>query len=255
MKKLISIEFFKLKRSTIWLVITLLPVISVLWGVCFVFIFRAVPADIKAEFTKVLPGGSDTWYILFSGSASLYMPLMLPILTAVIMTWITRLEHQQNAWKSLLTLPVRRSSLFMSKFITGILLMFISIFSLSFFMIIAAIALGATGPMPLLLLVLKPFISGLTALPIAALFIIISMHFSNAAVPIAIGGVLSLPVSLIANSERLWLLYPWSYPARYALGNATGQENLIIAMFAVCILSVLILTLFGLLSFKKKDII
>ena len=172
LRRCISAEWVKLRHSHIWLILMILPVVSVLIGSANFYMNQGV---LKKE-----------WYSLWSQVGLFYGEFFFPILIAICSAYMWRLEHLNKNWNMIMTAPVSAASIFLSKLIVvGVLLIFLQgfFFLLYFF---GGKLLGLTSALPRELpgWLLRGWISALT---ISTLQLALSMCIRSFAVPIGMG--------------------------------------------------------------------
>lgn len=96
-------EIVKMKRSTVWLSILILPLISVLFGSINFYFNQGV---LKSE-----------WYSLWTQVSLFYGEFFLPILIAICCAYICRFEHMNKNWNMVMTLPSSPALIYISKLI------------------------------------------------------------------------------------------------------------------------------------------
>jgi hypothetical protein len=240
---LFKIEWLKLKRTKILVWATFLPLFAVFQGKLFV------------DSLKGTERGEHEWEILFTGSISMYSSLIFPLLITVIMAIIAKVEHSQNGWKHLLALPVRREHVYFSKLTMGMIIVLYNTAVLCIGMLVAGLMIGTKDAIPYDLIVGKPLMAYLSALPIMALQFYLSFRFSHIGIPLAFGIGMSLPSMLVANSEKYWIYYPWTYPIFSTLTNMFQPGEKETFMYGICFILFFIIILTGLVKFKSKDIL
>lgn len=240
MLKVLKIEWYKLRRTKLILTATLLPLLAVFQGRLFA---------LSKEETE-----PNLWGMMFIGTMSQYTWLLFPILITVVIAIMARMEHSNNSWKQLLSLPVKRESVYFSKLIISLFIIFYSIFVLIAGMVLAGISIRASGPIPIEMVVNRPIISAIASLPIISLQFYLSYRFSHFGIPLAAGIGMSLPSMLVVNSGKYWIYYPWTYPIVSGLSEMFGTDGKGPIMYTVCFVSFLLFILFGLYQFRKKDI-
>ncbi|AIE59052.1 ABC transporter permease [Bacillus methanolicus] len=240
MLKVLKIEWYKLRRTKLILTATFLPLLAVFQGRLFA---------LSKEGTE-----PNLWGTMYIGTMSQYTWLLFPILITVVIAIMARMEHSNNNWKQLLSLPVKRESVYLSKLIICLIIIFYSIFVLIAGMVLAGISIRANGPVPIEMIVKRPLISAIASLPIISLQFYLSYRFSHFGIPLVAGIGMSLPSMLIANSEKYWIFYPWTYPIVSGLTEIFGTDGKGPIMYAVCFVSFFVLILFGFHQFRKKDI-
>jgi hypothetical protein len=120
-------------------------------------------------------------------------------------------EHQAGGWKLLLSLPVRRSGLYLSKFIWLLFLMALAVLLLTVGFVALGIGLGLGTDIP------WPYVAGVGFLPFLASMPVmvfqwwLSLRVEHQAVATSIGiGCASVALLFVQSPLTAWL--PWSYP-------------------------------------------
>ncbi|MFD2671092.1 ABC transporter permease [Marinicrinis sediminis] len=243
MRVLIQSECMKLKRSWLLWITTLLPVFAVLEGVAYV---RAASNH----------EASQVWNSLYVGSAAPYVFLIHPILITLIYTMTARMEHQQDNWKLLLSRPVNRGHLYLSKLLVGLLLILYSMLVLMIAMLAAGLLEGAdASQLPWTWIFLRPLMSIVASLPMIGLIFLVSTEFSHAGWPLALGVGLSLPAILISNSASWWIFYPWCYPIVVMLAETGDTANQLNGLMWICLISFAAISAAGYIRFRNKEVL
>lgn len=168
----ISAEWLKLRHSRMWVIMVILPIISVLIGSANFYLNQGVLGK--------------EWYSLWSQVGLFYGEFFFPILIAICCAYMWRLEHLNRNWNMIMTSPVSVASIFLSKLlVVGVLLIFVQG---SFFLLylLGGKLIGLTSALPNELF--KWLIHGWVAsLTISALQLALSMRFRSFAVPIGVG--------------------------------------------------------------------
>lgn len=171
LRRCISAEWVKLRHSHIWMMLMILPVISVLIGSANFYMNQGV---LKKE-----------WYSLWSQVGLFYGEFFFPILIAICCAYMWRLEHFNKNWNMIMTSPVSAASIFVSKLIVvGILLIFVQMF---FFLLyfLGGKLIGLTADLPNE--VPRWLFQGwMAALTISTVQLSLSMHVRSFAAPIGI---------------------------------------------------------------------
>lgn len=231
-----------MSKSYLWMLVLASPAFSVLLGVM-------VPID----------EDKMSWELLLSIMGAIHSMLFLPILSGLFTALLCRYEHHNGGWKQLLSLPVSRSAVYVSKFlmVAGLLLAV----QLSF--LICLLGLGwlreAGTSVPWGLLLPRMFGGWLATLPLAALQLLVSQSWSSFAAPLAINVSLTIPNILVANSTTYAPYYPWVQPllamSPYAADEGFGAFNLPLESLMVVVLGSFVLFFAaGLLSFQRKAV-
>lgn len=234
-------EIGKLKRSRILWIVVLLPL---------VIAFQGVQNFVRYEhFWK-----RDDWTVIIEQCFILYPTMLFPMLIAIVMALIARMEHSGNAWKQMLALPVRREQVYIVKFLIGVGLLGISMAVFAVGVIGGGILAGAEGAVPYRRVAEAVLLSFLAAAPIMAVQYGLSIRFAQIGIPLAVGIGLSTPTILVANS-KYWILDPWTYPAIAAFGSMyEAFDKGSAAMYGIAFALSLIVLLYGLWEFRRRDV-
>ncbi|MDO4355332.1 MAG: ABC transporter permease [Clostridia bacterium] len=199
--ELLSIEFRKLRRSHIGWLLVIAPALVVSSGV----------AHISQYFT---PEYTDAWSAMFIQSALLYAYYLLPLTMVVACALISGRETQCGGLRKMLSLPIDRRLLSLSKFcvLVGLLLLELALFFLTFLTAggIATRAMGVSEAMPLADLL--RWCAGLfaTGLPALAVMWMICALFEKPLISIGLNLLLIIP-GVLAAATPLWPFYPYCY--------------------------------------------
>lgn len=233
-------EWLKMRKSNIWLLIFVSPVLSALIGL-----------------GQTLDEGMP-WLMLFAVMASLHSMLFLPLLTGVFAAFVCRYEHAGGGWKQLLSLPLSRSTLYWSKFLIVVLLLAVTQLLFLAAVMIVGLLKGVQTDMPWEILLRSVFGGWFATLPLAALQLFVSVAWASFAAPLAVNVIFTIPNMLILNSEKYGPYYPWAQPALSMLlvsENSFGAFNVSFEtlLFVICG-SFLVFALSGWIYFRRKEI-
>jgi lantibiotic transport system permease protein len=205
---LIKAEWLKLRKSKILPILFISPLIAIVAG------FKAANGE---------SGGVNEWYVPLMYMAVIHGQLFLPLLTGILAAYVCRYEHQFGGWKQLLSLPVTRSRVFLSKYIVVMMLIaFIQLMLLAGLYGIGFIK-NFTDPFPMDIL-WKSILGGWVAcLPLVALQLWVSIAWSSFGAPLALNVIFTLPNILVANSETYGPWYPWAQPLLSMIPKAEGN--------------------------------
>lgn len=245
----LSTEFIKIRNSfAFWLL---------LLGAGFMpgLVFFVVMTKWKNFIPKT---GENTWTayteISWKGMAFLYTNFWVVLLMCLVLN----IEHKSIAWKHLFTLPVKRSSLYLYKYLT-LLILFASLYGLFIpFWLVSGNLLGILHP-ELKMLSTKPdylyllstcFHSFVATLGVFAIHFWMSIRFKNMIIPIGFAIVSGIVfVALFQGRAPELVYYPYSYnyltvnPQQFVSNNQIG-------VFAIHeIFSLLYFAVFSLLSY------
>lgn len=248
--ELLKIEFMKVKRSKIILLIFIVPLLIVGSGV----------ANLSMYFT---PEYTNAWSAMFIQSALLYAYYLLPFSMIVVCVMIADRETHNNGIIKMLVLPINRQTLSLAKFCVLIFYLFIEIFIFLFAFIIAGwiatFTAGITETMPLLYLLKWCFGLFLTMFPCVAAMWALTVLFEKPLVCVGLNLLLVIP-GLLAGSTPIWFLYPYCYSG-YLVScslhefTASGTDTVVeLFPFVPCATLLFVLTLIlATKRFGKKE--
>lgn len=227
---ILKAEKQKLHNSPIWLAFFIIPCISAFMGT-FNYLNN----------TGVL---TETWYSLWTQHTLFYCYFCFPALIGVYCAYECRLENMNNNWNMVLTMPVKRTYIFLSKFITIYKVVFITQILVGLLFIISGKICGFAEMVPsrfLFLLVL----GSVGSMPIIALQLVFSLKIKSFASPIGIsmiGGILGLAF----RAKGLGLFFPYSlFSAGMCANNPLNIDFSIIGFLISCLLFSVVFSLIG----------
>lgn len=236
MLRVLSSERLKLRRSMVLFLIALGPL-----GVIGL---QALNFGIRYDYLFQYYNG-DLWHGILTNVAQLAVPTLLMGL-AIITSMTAGMEHQTNAWKQTLALPVTRLQVFLGKFLLNVLLLLISCTLLVAGTIVLGIAFGMRlSELPFAEVLQWCYFPYLAAMPLFALQVWLSILMHNQAVPLTVG-ILGTVVSMFSARFGDWMPYKWVY-----LQNQANEP--LQAVASGLALGALIL-LAALLMFQRKDV-
>jgi lantibiotic transport system permease protein len=197
MSRILQSDFLKLKRKGIWFLVILGPV-----GV---ISLQAVNYGLRYDY--LVNGNSDVWAGLLSQIRG-FVAITLLLGIAILASLTANLEHQTNAWKQILTLPISRWSVFTAKFTLNAFMLLISCVLLMLGTIILGLILGFGTAFPTLDILKVSFYPFFAALPILALQLWLSVTLTNQGIPLAIG-VFGAIFSAYSFTLPDWLIWKW----------------------------------------------
>jgi lantibiotic transport system permease protein len=241
--KLMKAEWLKLRKSKILPILFISPFIAIVAG------YKAVSGGSM---------GGNEWYVPLTYMVVVHGQLFLPLLTGILAAYVCRYEHQFGGWKQLLSLPVTRSRVFLSKyFVVMLLIAFVQLM-----LLVGLYGIGLmksfTDPFPMDIL-WKSILGGWVAcLPLVALQLWASIAWSSFGAPLALNVIFTLPNILVANSETYGPWYPWAQPLLSMIPNVGGNygafyvssETLLFVIFG----SFLVFFVGGLMYMQKKPV-
>ncbi|MDQ0196182.1 ABC transporter permease [Paenibacillus wynnii] len=239
--RVLSAEIVKMSSRYLWLLILASPAFAVLIGMS------------QSE------EGPISWEFILSVMGAIHGMLFLPILSGLFTALLCRYEHHNGGWKQLLSLPVSRGSVYLSKFIVAAVLLA----AVQLLFLVCFLGVGwwreAGGPPPWEMVLPRILGSWLATLPLAALQLAVSQAWSSFAAPLALNVTFTIPNMLVANSTTYGPYYPWVQPliamSPYGADGNFGALNLPLESLMIVVLGSFVLFFTaGLLSFRRKAV-
>lgn len=243
---LIRTEWFKLRKSKIGFILLIGPLMGLMIGMVNPLIDTMLQDSTVTMWIPQLLVMNLTYALLF-----------LPLITAVLTGLVCRYEYQQGGWKQLLSLPVTRSSVFIAKFSTIMIL----VFMIQVLYVIAVFAAGTingiSDSFPLNIIWKSIFGGWIATFPLVALQLWMSLLFRSFAAPFAVNVMFTLPTILVVNSEKFGPLYPWAQPFNMMYIGENAADIFFIPLWQMLVVvggSFLLFFCGGLFYFYKKMI-
>ncbi|AJS58187.1 ABC transporter permease [Paenibacillus sp. IHBB 10380] len=197
--KMIGLEFFKLRRKHLFLMISLFLCVELAWA------FMASSMSISRNPNSV---GWDGVLVMIASMNGLF----LPIISAVVASRICDMEYKGSTWKLLMAASVKRSHIYAAKYICACILMLFAIILQIFAIVGFGIVQGFEQSVPLFLLI--KFWAGtmLTTMVVIALQQWISLSVKNQAFGLCLGmlgGFIGITGDLFPAVVRR--IFVWSY--------------------------------------------
>lgn len=238
--ELIKAELLKIKRMSIWGLAVTLPIIAIILGV-------KTYAYIKINYPKITP-----WEGLNETSSTVFVGMLLQMFMIYVTIVMGKVENLNNGWKQLLAMPVKRSRVYISKYIVVILVLVVSLISYLIEYSITAYFLGAKGmiPVEVFLNILYVFI---TIQPITIMLFLLANKFSSLVIPIGAGMFIILSGFFIGQSNY-WKYAPWTYPM-YIIQGGLNMKTEILPLLLLSLFIFALIFYLDMINFKRKDIV
>lgn len=210
-------------------------------------------------------GGVNPWDAYVTGFFDGIAFMMLPLYVIILCTLVTFMEHRQGMWTNLLTLPVSRWQLYWNKQLF-ILLLFVAAHLLFIVvMLISGLILGLIKPSTGLLsfwphfgqLAWLAFLTITSILGLLALHYWISLRFQAFIVPLTIGIIGFVTVSILGPEKWYLHLIPYAHPIQF-MPDFKGE--ILLPRFAglpisiwMSIIYFWLFTLLGYLDFRRME--
>lgn len=234
MRKLIYVDLLKIKRKGFWLLAFLGP-----FGVV---AMQMVNYGVRKDY--LLTQSDDDWgyYLLNIGS---FIPFALVLGIAILTSFMASIENETNAWKQLVSLPVSKMKIYLSKFIVIAYFLLISSVLLMIFTLAYGLYLDFGVQPPYIELFKNSFYPYFAVMPILALQLWIAVVSQNQSIPITTG-VVGVIFTYSAFALPDWVIWKWP-----SLINEWNQP--IVNVFLGIAVGFLLL-LIGMVHFTKKDV-
>ncbi len=238
--KLLKIEKMKLKRSPIWIVFAVMPVIPALLG--------TLNYKVNIEILK------SQWYSLWTQHTLFTCDFFLPILIGIYCSYIMRMEYNNHNWNKVLTMPVSRSMIFLSKLVTVSCMILLSEIWIAVLFVVSGKIVGMTDPIPIKDMIIWCLFGTLGGMVIVSIQLLLSLFIKSFALPvgIAFAGGLSGLVFLAKNLGHIWF---YSLMA-YGMNSNAPQQMIKSGYFpfvVICILYITLITFISNVILSKKD--
>ncbi|CAK6481259.1 ABC transporter permease [Peribacillus castrilensis] len=244
MKNVLYVERLKLKRSKLWLLYLIGPLLGVF--LAYINFFK--------NYDLFMQPGDNAWIEVWTQVALFMGPFVLPILVGIYAAIVCRSEHVGGGWKQLLALPIKHSEIFLGKFLTVVKMVIITMIILLIFFIGFGYVKGVEGSLPVFTIFWFMIRGILACLPLILLQLIISIRAKTFGIPLAVSIIFTLPAIIIASTP-LGQIYPWTQPMLAMSPEDESPIQSYFLFYALLIGTFIVLLLYGLRSFAKRDTI
>ncbi|MDQ0060685.1 ABC transporter permease [Paenibacillus harenae] len=236
MLRIMSVEFLKLRRKLVWLLVLLGPL-----GVV---ALQAVNFGLRYDYlTKQY--ADDLWGGLIDNVSMLMLPTLFIGLT-ILASMTAGIDHQMNTWKQTLALPVNRASIFAGKFaVTAILLLCSSTLLVPFTLLLGFLLDFGFEELPLADLAMTVYYPFLAIMPFIALQVWLSVAMHNQALPLTVG-IIGMIAGMFASQFPDWM--PWKWP------SLINDRDMPLYSVGAGLTLGLIVMLLGMCQFVRKDV-
>lgn len=232
--KLLRADFLKIKRKGFWFLTFLGP-----FGVV---ALQMVNYGVRKDY--LLKQSEDDWgYYLLNVSS--FTPLALALGIVILTSFMASIENETNSWKQLISLPVSKMNVYLSKFTVLAFFLFLSSVLLMVFTIAFGVFLDLGEQTPFVEIVKYSFYPYFAALPILALQLWIATVSQNQGIPITTGvlGVIFVYSAMVLPDWMIWkwpsLTNEWNEPMiNVLLGIGVG----------------ILLYMAGMIDFTRRDV-
>lgn len=243
--RILTAELLKLRRTLVfWMVIIAPAVVLVLQFLLF-----------HERSTYFASQNKPLWATLMRNSFSLWAVLMLPLYVTLQTALLAALEHNDDRWRVLLSLPVRRPVLYLVKLLIPLVMVSVSSMILSYGSVAVGLLLRVLkrelrfpAPIPWDVALHDAMAAMGTALLLVALQQWISLRFRSFAVSVGVGISATITGFILANSKYgQW--WPWGLSIQL-MANHAGAAERALWFSAVGALAV---TVAGTIEFSRRE--
>ncbi|MBU3114314.1 ABC transporter permease [Clostridium lacusfryxellense] len=227
-------ELYKYLKNHLFSITLIMPIILV---VCMIYLAP----------TLNYSNTSDKGLLIYVFSRNFFYTIMVPLYIIITCRIVGEMEHKNNNWTLLMSMPLKKSKIYFTKMFT--LTLMVLIHYLGYLMGILLVKVVSNNfPIAFESILLDLLLSFLCTFAIISFFYIFSLENIPLIVYLGIGIVMLLSGFLSSQSEHLWVYNPLSYPF-VVPSLSTGVSKFI---FVGAFLSILF-HLIGFIRFRKKE--
>lgn len=242
MRNILYVEQLKLKRSKLWLLYLIGPLLGVF--LAYINFFK--------NYDLFMQPGDNAWIEAWTQVALFMGPFVLPILVGIYAALVCRSEHVGGGWKQLLALPIKHSDIFLGKFLTVVKMIVITMLILLIVFIGFGYVKGVEGNLPVMTIFVFMIRGIIACLPLILLQLIISIKARTFGIPLAVSIIFTLPAIIVASTP-LGQFYPWTQPMLAMSPEDESPIQSYFLFYTLVIGSFIVLLIYGLRSFAKRD--
>lgn len=238
MKDLFKVEVIKLKSTIFFKLLIIFPFAQALIHLA-IFAFNS---------DHFIEKHTDNWAILIQSLWGFWCVLSFPLFIGLLSITIFSIEHNNNTWRSLFTLGIKRWKFLVIKFSMLIIGAFISLCLLSCFTILTGKLLNIINPKfifesnsHLVEIFLRPIVVLGGAFLMITISFFISSFIKNFIASFGLIVFCTMLNMVLANSESFSKFYPWTYPAFSQLVFGQNGESYLFIPFLSILLSIPVL--------------
>jgi lantibiotic transport system permease protein len=196
----IQLEFFKLRRTLVWLLVFVAPTLT------------AAMVGLMQ-----LRQPSQTWMESYANTAGLWGLFVLPMTVTALTTLLAQIEHQTSMWDVIFALPVARARVFFAKAIVAVgltglmscLLIAISCLTILAARTVHGLATLTSVPLGQFALIIAAMWAAAGLMTIAQLWV--ALRFKSFLAPICLG-LAGTFICLASMGAKQAIIVPWATP-------------------------------------------
>jgi len=245
MGAMLANEWMKVsRRSPVLWVVAFGPLLMVLLGAANFWRYEEL----------FLQDGANPWSKMMLQITLFYAVFFYPVLPGLLASYVCRYEHLGGGWKQQLALPVRRRHVYGAKLIVVALFLALAQGLFYAFSFIAGLFLQLPASVPWRGFLDGAFFGWLSALPLAALQLVVSVRWKSFALPLAINVILAFP-ALMAAQSRFGPYYPWAQPVLAMVRPLMGDPLEVLRFLPVVLIGFVVFAAAGLVYFCRRDVV
>ncbi|MCP4546268.1 MAG: ABC transporter permease subunit [bacterium] len=208
----------------------------------------------------LIEGGGNPWAVLFGNTFNIWAMMFLPLLMTVIVYLVCNVEHRASAWKHVYALPLPRWSVYITKYLILVFLLFLANGTLVLLQYLTAFLLWKIYPAIAFAdfaydaLIMMSFLKvTLASLGMLTIQFVISINVRNFVLPLGLG-IFSIIASLFLMRWEHIDLFPYAY-AFFAGQDFSAEEMALFTQPVLLGLAVsTVLLLIGTTINSRRDI-
>jgi len=252
-RHMIRADIMKARRTVLVPIVFLASLLTFLYE-CTNFLLRIEVMIHQAEEKQ-----TGLWQI-FLYDKQFILSLTIPLSITLAASVIANTEHQGNAWKQLLALPIKRSSLFLGKFALLFLAICLSGVVSYFVYLLFGLFFDLGDDIPWLQLLGDSVLPFLCSIPIMVFQLYLSISIKNQSFAILTGALSSMAGLFFALSPLTkWI--PWAYPLNgstvrlnYRTQHLILNPDLMYILICSFVIGIFSLTVAAWLFARKKEV-
>lgn len=243
---LIKNEFTKGKRNLVILFVLAVPIgIAIL--LCVDFLIRYESWLLPQSIEK----GLTSWQVLIKEQRILYFNDYMPMFSALILSTLFESEYRNNSWTFLLTKPIKRRDILLSKYIVAsfysVVMLILNVISL----IVVGMIFKFKEPIPYKFFAIMFFVQLISSLVIMLIHLFLNIKNKNLLISIGIAAVLSIfSTNIYHNDYFIKYLNPYGF----SLFSITQGENELLILLIISVLILFIVPKLITRYFNNKEI-
>lgn len=237
----LAAELYKQKKGVLWKL--------VFGGPALVALLVFLNMSIRYDYLMQRYEGKTSWEAMLNEVFFMWA-FFLPVGVTLLAAIVHFREYSENAWKHLLSLPVRREHVYAAKWLVIVVATVLSVLALLVGLLLGGLAIGFPEPYPAGLYGRYALYLMCSSLGITSVQHWLSSRFRNAILPVAIGVSGTVGAIFLAQSE--WMRYlPYAAPL-YAMPDPAVDTGVTVVsglLFGAAAL------LAGMFEFGRRDIL